>query len=92
MTSVPYWGEHTTSVNGKGKDITSDDLITVGMEADLSERFCKQCIKEIKENTKRLEKYLIRPGSEKGRASSFRRSLEDMKKQVSRKQKQHRRR
>ena len=80
--SETYWGEHTTSVNGKGKDITSDDLVKVGMEADLSEEFCNKCIKEIVEKTKCLEKYLIRPGSETARAASFRGNLEDMEKTI----------
>lgn len=77
--SETYWGEHTTSVNGKGKDITEEDLVKVGTDAGISKRSCIQCIEEIKENTKSLGKYLSRSGSEKGRASSFRGSLEDMK-------------
>lgn len=78
--SETYWGEHTTSVNGKGKAITDDDLIKVGTEAELSERFCKEALNEINEKTKSLEKYFVRPRSERGRAGSFRSSLEDMKK------------
>ena len=78
--SETYWGEHTTSVNGKGKAITDDDLIKVGTEAELSERFCKEALNEINEKTKSLEKYFVRPRSERGRAGSFRSSLADIEK------------
>ncbi|MBQ1457450.1 MAG: type II toxin-antitoxin system HipA family toxin [Butyrivibrio sp.] len=56
--SDTYWGEHTTSVNGKGKDITKEDMLKLGMDAGLSEDFCADCYDEINTKTKVLEKYL----------------------------------
>lgn len=45
--SNTYYGEHTTSVNGKGKDITKEDMIKVGKEIGLKEDKCKKIIDEI---------------------------------------------
>ena len=56
--SDTYWGEHTTSVNGKGKDITSKDMIRLGVGAGLSEKFCQECLDEIIEKTRVLKKYI----------------------------------
>ena len=56
--SDTYWGEHTTSVNGKGKAITKEDMLKLGMDAGLSEDFCADCYDEINTKTKVLEKYL----------------------------------
>lgn len=56
--SDTYWGEHTTSVNGKGKDITDADLIKVGTNAGLSQKKCSELLDEIKENIKDLDIYL----------------------------------
>ena len=47
--SETYFGEHTTSVNGKGRDISDDDLISVGKTAGMSYNRCKQIIEEIKQ-------------------------------------------
>lgn len=56
--STTYYGEHTTSVNGKGKNITENDLIFVGSSAGLSNEFMHDTLEEIKNQTKMLEKYL----------------------------------
>jgi len=56
--SDTYWGEHTTSVHGKGKDITDDDLIYVGVASGINEKFCKEHIYMIRENTQGLSKYI----------------------------------
>lgn len=56
--SDTYWGEHTTSVNGKGKDILDDDLIYIGTTSGIKENVCKEYIHEIKENTQELTEYL----------------------------------
>ena len=56
--SDTYWGEHTTSVHGKGKDITDDDLIYVGVTSGINEKFCKEHIYMIRENTQGLSKYI----------------------------------
>ena len=62
--SDTYWGEHTTSVNGKGKNITDQDLINLGVAAGLSDGYCRQCLNEIYEKTRALEQYL-NPSHEK---------------------------
>lgn len=55
--SSTYWGEHTASVNGKGKDITEADLIKVGVDAGLPKSLCGQCVREIAEKVKMLDVY-----------------------------------
>ncbi len=55
--SDTYWGEHTTSVNGKGKNISDNDLITLGIGAGLSEKMCSQHLTDIRNEVKALEKY-----------------------------------
>ncbi len=56
--SDTYWGEQTTSVNGKGKSISDEDLIKVGMDAGLTKDFCRKCLNEIQEKTQMLDLYL----------------------------------
>ena len=56
--SDTYWGEHTTAVNGKGRDITNEDLIKVGTSADIPEKTGREYIEEITEKTKDLADYL----------------------------------
>lgn len=56
--SKTYWGEHTTSVNGKGKDISEKDLVKVGTDAGLSKSFCDDCFRDIQEKTEALSCYL----------------------------------
>ena len=56
--SDTYWGEQTTSVNGKGSNISDKDFIKTGREAGLSKDFCENSLKEIKEKTAVLEPYL----------------------------------
>ena len=46
--SSTYWGEHTTAVNGKGKDISVDDLVTVGRGAGLSKDYCISAYEEVR--------------------------------------------
>ena len=55
--SDTYWGEHTTSVNGKGKDILDDDLICVGTSSGIKESTCRDIIRSIRENTQDLSMY-----------------------------------
>ena len=57
--SDTYWGEHTTSVNGKGREITKADIVTIGSDAGLPEKFCTDCYDEINSKAKVLDKYLI---------------------------------
>ncbi len=56
--SDTYWGEHTTSVNGKGKQISDEDLIKVGTDAGLKKSFCKECLEMIKEKTASIKQYM----------------------------------
>nr|MCR4585582.1 HipA domain-containing protein [Lachnospiraceae bacterium] len=56
--SDTYWGEHTTSVGGKGKDIRDKDLVKVGTDAGLSAALCIKILDEIKEKTQALAQYL----------------------------------
>ena len=56
--SDTYWGEQTTSVRAKGKDITDNDLIQTGTEAGLSRTFCSKSLEEIHDKIKALSRYL----------------------------------
>lgn len=57
--SNTYYMEHTTSINGKGKDINDNDLISVGLNAGLEKEFMLDSISKIKSVTKkRLISYL----------------------------------
>ena len=56
--SDTYWGEHTTSVGGKGKDITKKDLIKLGVGAGLSAAYCEECYSDMVEKTVMLKPYL----------------------------------
>ncbi len=47
--SDTYFGEHTTSVNGKGKDISDEDLIKVGTEGGLSVARCQELLDMVRE-------------------------------------------
>ena len=39
-----YFGEHTTSVNGKGKDITDEDMINVAIKNKIDVSIAKDII------------------------------------------------
>lgn len=56
--SDTYWGEQTTSVAGKGKNITEKDLTRLGVKAGLPEDYCAQYYKEIADKTQILTPYL----------------------------------
>ena len=56
--SDTYWGEQTTSVNGKGKDISDKDLIKVGTDAGLKRSLCIKWLKEIQDKTEMLDSYM----------------------------------
>ena len=45
--SDTYWGEQTTSVNGKGKDISDKDLIKVGTDAGIPASLCSKILSGI---------------------------------------------
>ncbi|MCR5469273.1 MAG: type II toxin-antitoxin system HipA family toxin [Lachnospiraceae bacterium] len=52
--SDTYWGEQTTSVCGKGRDITDNDLITVGVNAGIPKTKCVDILGEIHDKTRIL--------------------------------------
>ncbi|MCR4611659.1 MAG: type II toxin-antitoxin system HipA family toxin [Lachnospiraceae bacterium] len=56
--SDTYWGEHTTSVKGKGKNILDDDFMYIGITSGMKENICKEYIHTIRENTQDLSKYI----------------------------------
>lgn len=47
--SNTYYGEHTTSVNGNGKNPSEMDLLQVGTRAGLGKKYCVDKITEIRE-------------------------------------------
>ena len=49
--STTYFGEHTTSVNGKGKDINDEDLVKIGVDSGLSMDYCLSSLEKIKSIT-----------------------------------------
>ncbi len=57
--SNTYYGEHTTSVNHKGKDIIIDDLVLVGTKSGLKKEFCISKAEYVKEKVyNKLGKYI----------------------------------
>ncbi|MBE5847954.1 MAG: type II toxin-antitoxin system HipA family toxin [Lachnospiraceae bacterium] len=55
--SDTYWGEQTTSVNGKGKSISDGDLIKTGTDAGIPKSRCLSILEEIREKVKTLNCY-----------------------------------
>lgn len=53
--STTYYGEHTTMVNGNGKDPGMKELLAVGKSAGLSAKLCRQIADETREKTALLE-------------------------------------
>jgi len=53
--STTYHGEHTTTVDGNGRNPGMQELLNVGYKAGLSRAICKQIAEEIREKTIRLE-------------------------------------
>ena len=57
--STTYYGEHTTSVNGKGINISEEDMLKVGLENKLDRKKCLNIINQVKECVlRRLGKYI----------------------------------
>lgn len=53
--SNTYWGEHTTSVDGNGKNPGEQQLLNVGVRAGISKKKCFEIIEQIREKTKILK-------------------------------------
>lgn len=57
--SNTYYGEHTTSVDGNGKDPSEKELLQVGLQAGLNRQYCQRKIIEVKDCVQTmLAKYL----------------------------------
>lgn len=57
--SNTYYGEHTTSVNGNGKDPGNEELRLVGIKAGMSKKKCNEIIDEVQSCVKsRLNDYM----------------------------------
>lgn len=50
--SNTYFGEHTTSVDGNGKNPGEDELLQVGVRAGMNKKQCLKIINEIRETVK----------------------------------------
>ncbi len=69
--SDTYFGEHTTSVNGKGKDISDDDLIKVGTGAGLSKARCRDLLDTIRTEIIALDEYIIKKPRSGGKKTNL---------------------
>lgn len=49
--STTYFGEHTTTVDGNGRNPAEKELLAVGKAAGLSQKLCKQIADEVYEKT-----------------------------------------
>ena len=57
--SNTYYGEHTTMVDGNGRNPGKKELLEVGMQAGLEKSWCEEVIEKMKNTVEeRLERYL----------------------------------
>ena len=77
--SDTYFGEQTTSVNGKGTDITGDDLIKVGVTGGLASDFCEECLKQILDKTGALKVYMKADAESGGKHIPYRQRLGELR-------------
>lgn len=77
--STTYYGEQTTSVKGKGKDISYDDLISTGTTAGLKKSYCEDVLEEIREKSKALEKHFNNNGNSENKHISVLNRLDEIK-------------
>ena len=54
--STTYYGEHTTTVNGNGRDPGMTEVLAVGRAAGMTAKVCKQIAEEIRKKTEGLER------------------------------------
>ena len=58
--STTYYGEHTTSVDGNGQNPGKKELLSVGLQAGLSQQFCMNAIQQIQSTvSEMLQSYLL---------------------------------
>ena len=67
--SDTYYGEQTTSVNGKGKNIKESELIQIGTDSGMTKKRCSECLEYIKEQLHSLDIYLRSNNFTKNQAS-----------------------
>ena len=77
--STTYYGEQTTSVKGKGKDISDNDLISTGMAAGLKKTYCIETLADIKEKSKALESYLKGKTKAKAKHQAVSKRLDELR-------------
>ena len=53
--STTYFGEHSTTVNGNGKNPDIKELLAVGKAAGMGVKVCRAIAEEIREKTRKLE-------------------------------------
>ena len=73
------YGEQTTSVKGKGKDISDNDLISTGMTAGLKKTYCIETLADIKEKSKALEPYLKGKTKAKAKHQAVSKRLDELR-------------
>ena len=56
--SSTYYGEHTTTVDGNGRDPGMKELLAVGKAAGLSVTWCRKTAEQIREETLPIDKVL----------------------------------
>ena len=57
--SNTYFGEHTTTVDGNGKDPGIRELVRVGVQAGMNKDICEEISREIQRNVgEMLEEYV----------------------------------
>lgn len=54
--SATYFGEHTTTVHGNGKNPGMEELLAVGRAAGMTQKTCRQIATDIREKTVAIEK------------------------------------
>ena len=52
--STTYFGEHTTKVDGNGRDPGTKELLAVGKAAGMNQKHCRQIAEEIQQKTQPL--------------------------------------
>ncbi len=77
--SDTYWGEHTTSVNGKGINISKEDIVKIGTDAGMKNSLCEQIYEEISEKTKDLYAYYSNINSVRGKHIPFTERIAELK-------------
>ena len=81
--SDTYFGEQTTSVNGKGKEIRDEDLVSVGAAAGINKNACVEMLEDVRQNTAELAHYIGGAPPKRTHAIDVDRLLKDLDSQIS---------